>query len=132
MGWGKIKIKAPKIKAPKFVKQALGDITKVGTGVTSAVASLPTGNLKGAMSGVQSALEGFGQATGLVSRGKAGGDAGVVDTAGTEMPSTAAVTEDQNDILRKKLGAKFASRALFGGPGGGSAVKSSSSSLLGF
>lgn len=130
MGW-KVKIKAPKIKTPKFVSNIVGDTKKIGQGLTDFYAggvTLDAGKQLGAMTNIASTI---GEMTGLTSRAKAGGE-GIVDMTGTEMPSTAAVTEDQNDILRKKLGAKFASRALFGGPGGGSAVKSSSSSLLGF
>lgn len=128
----KLKIKAPKIKTPKFVSNIVSDAKKLGQANIDMYvggATLDYGKSLGAINKMANIT---GQMTGLVKRpGDLPDVAGLMDTAGTQPPSLSAVTEDQNDLQRKELGRRFASRQLFGGMSGMGSM-GRSSSLLGF
>lgn len=132
----KMKFKAPKISVPKTgikgVDRALKDATKVAEGIPKSYAKLVTGDLGGYANELNKSATAFAQMTNLVKRpGDLPDVAGQMPTTGTEPPSLSAVTEDQNDLQRKELGRRFASRQLFGGMSGMSSM-GRSSSLLGF
>lgn len=131
-----MKFKAPKISVPKTgikgVDRALKDATKVAEGIPKSYAKLVTGDLGGYANELNKSATAFAQMTNLVKRpGDLPDVAGQMPTTGTEPPSLSAVTEDQNDLQRKELGRRFASRQLFGGMSGMSSM-GRSSSLLGF
>lgn len=141
----KMKFKAPKLSAKKVAALVANPVGAASTMATAAqkdvqkivaahgdvAGGLMTGNLGQAGKGVSDIAQTLGQVTGLVKRpGDMPDIAGNLNTAGTEPPSLAAVTEDQNDLQRKELGRRYASRMLFGG---GSAMPiTRTSSLLGF
>lgn len=142
----KMKFKAPKLSVKKVAALVANPVAAASTMATAAqkdvqkvvaahgnvFGGLATGNLGQAGQGISEIAQTLGQVTGLVKRpGDLPDVAGQMPTTGTEPPSLSAVTEDQNDLQRKELGRRFASRQLFGGMSGMSSM-GRSSSLLGF
>lgn len=126
------KISAPKISTPKFVSNIVGDVKKLGQANLDRMVGAATLDYGKVLNSMQTMAQTAGQMTNLVKRpGDMPDVAGQMQTTGTEPPSLAAVTEDQNDLQRKELGRRFASRQLFGGMSGMSSM-GRSSSLLGF
>lgn len=141
----KMKFKAPKLSVKKvaalvanpvaaastMAAAAQKDVKRIAGAQADITGGMFSGNLGKVSSGFQELGTTLGQVTGLVKRpGDMPDIAGNLNTAGTEPPSLAAVTEDQNDLQRKELGRRYASRMLFGG--GGAMPMTRTSSLLGF
>lgn len=142
----KMKFKAPKLSVKKvaalvanpvaaastMAAAAQKDVKRIAGAQADITGGMFSGNLGKVSSGFQELGTTLGQVTGLVKRpGDMPDVAGQMPTTGTEPPSLSAVTEDQNDLQRKELGRRFASRQLFGGMSGMSSM-GRSSSLLGF